>query len=77
LLVSRGVKGSELIEPPQLAHCQSPEILGFSPVAGTESKPSSIWGPAAGSASNGISGTSLAADIAGAAGELFPPFCFA
>jgi hypothetical protein len=75
LLVSLGVKGSEAIEPPQVAHCQSPVIRGFSPVAGTESKPSSICGPAAGSASNGMSGTSVAVDIAGAVG-VFPPFDF-
>ncbi len=71
--MSRGVKGSELMDPPQLAHCQSPEILGFSPVAGTASKPSSICGPAAGCASKGISGTSVATGMLGAGAEL-PPF---
>jgi hypothetical protein len=55
LLVSRGVKGSDEILPPQPAHCQLPEIFGLSPVDGAAAgpKPSSSAGPLDSPASKG------------------------
>ena len=80
LPVSRGVKGRELMAAPQPAHCQLPDVRGFSLLlvgvtAGP--KPSSKSGSPASPASKGMSGASLAVDISGACGcGEFPPFCF-
>lgn len=78
LLVSRGAKGSEVIDAPQPAQDQSPWKRGFSAAGadGSESKPSSICGPSATSASKGKSGTSSAVGISGALAGALPPFDF-
>lgn len=67
LLVSRGVKGSEVIVPPQLAQVHLPANFGFSVEAGIAEAPKSSEGagPSASSAKSGISGASEAADISG------------
>lgn len=77
LLVSRGVKGSDEMPPPQPEHCQLPGIFGRSVLDGAAivAKPSSCAGSLARPASKGMSGTSLATVITGA--EFEPsPFCF-
>lgn len=78
LLVSRGVKGSDVIAPPQPAHCQEPENFGLSPEfedgATAGPNPSSKSGSPARPASKGKSGASGADDISGAGAEL-PSFC--
>jgi hypothetical protein len=67
LLVSRGVKGRDVMAAPQLAHCQLPEDFERSVVTGTvvPPKPSSVEGSPAKPASKGMSGTSIAVDISG------------
>ncbi len=66
----RGLKGREVIDPPQVVHCQSPVNFGFSPwVTGMVSMPakgSSSIGSLARPASSGMSsGTSGAVTVSG------------
>ena len=74
MLTSRGVKGSDVIEVPQLAQCQSPEMRGFSTGEGAASNPSSTCGSLARVASKGKSDISSAVAITGAVDVLLP-FC--
>ena len=75
LLVSLGVKGRELIAPPQVAHCQLPENLGFPPdEAEPSGKASLSSGLEARSASKGMSGASDATDMLGAGFDEPPLF---
>ncbi len=59
LLVSLGVKGSEVMAPPQVAQVQLPSVRGLASVAPSAEKPSSSIGPLeAGVSKSAKSGTS-------------------
>ncbi len=70
-----GVKGSEVISPPQLEHCQLPDTFGRSlTLTASGGKASRGSGSDAISASKGMSGASEAVGVFGE-GFATMPFC--